>query len=163
MVSRGLSAKDIIENRLWWNGPPWLAKKQEQWPEPLDVRAINLTEEARAELKIYKVLSIQLNSTELEIFVHRFGKVPLLEYSRQYGKLIRILAYVLRFIRNIKKGKRQVKTIEIVRREKSYKVLEIVNWRSKIEILSEEEKCEALRNFLRLEQKLRYPKEYQIL
>lgn len=48
-------------------------------------------------------------------------------------------------------------------KKKSYKVVEIVDWRNVIEFLSEEEKREALRYFIRIEQMARYSKEYYYL
>ena len=33
LVSRGVNAKDIIDNSLWWNGPDWLLKSEDDWPK----------------------------------------------------------------------------------------------------------------------------------
>ncbi len=28
-----MSASEIIENKLWWNGPAWLSLSEDHWPE----------------------------------------------------------------------------------------------------------------------------------
>ena len=32
LVSRGISAENIIDNSLWWSGPDWLLKDEDDWP-----------------------------------------------------------------------------------------------------------------------------------
>lgn len=105
LVIRGLLAGEIVNNPLWWNEPSWLAKEQKCWPEPLDIRTIDVSNDARAELKVHKVQNVQLASKGFEIFVPRFklvpnSLVPLIEYSRNIGELTRVLSYVFRFINN---------------------------------------------------------------
>ncbi|XP_055308391.1 uncharacterized protein LOC129572450 [Sitodiplosis mosellana] len=107
LVSRGLSAKEIVHNDLWWHGPPWLLKPQEQWPEPLDVSKIQSSIEVQGELKVH-IVSIADN--DLTIFVkgitdeeregQREKKVLLVDYTNDLNSLIRVLGYVLRFVRN---------------------------------------------------------------
>ena len=55
LVSRGLSAKEIVSNDLWWHSPSWLSKPQAQWPEPLDVNKIQESIEVQGELKVNTV------------------------------------------------------------------------------------------------------------
>lgn len=33
LASRGVRAEDLIMSALWWLGPPWLLRPQEQWPK----------------------------------------------------------------------------------------------------------------------------------
>ena len=33
LVSRGVNAENIIDNSLWWNGPDWLLKSEDDWPK----------------------------------------------------------------------------------------------------------------------------------
>uniref|UniRef100_A0AAF5Q710 Uncharacterized protein n=1 Tax=Wuchereria bancrofti TaxID=6293 RepID=A0AAF5Q710_WUCBA len=33
LTSRGLLPEKLIESSLWWNGPSWLSKPKERWPE----------------------------------------------------------------------------------------------------------------------------------
>ena len=32
LVSRGVNVEDLKENALWWNGPDWLLKDEDNWP-----------------------------------------------------------------------------------------------------------------------------------
>ena len=32
LVSRGINAENIIDNSLWWSGPDWLLKDEDDWP-----------------------------------------------------------------------------------------------------------------------------------
>ena len=32
LISRGIAPGDIIENSFWWQGPAWLTKERDQWP-----------------------------------------------------------------------------------------------------------------------------------
>ena len=36
LVSRGVNVEDLKENALWWNGPDWLLKKEDNWPRVSD-------------------------------------------------------------------------------------------------------------------------------
>ncbi|XP_055614859.1 uncharacterized protein LOC129761171 [Toxorhynchites rutilus septentrionalis] len=33
LISRGVLPEGIISNNLWWEGPPWLSKEQQHWPD----------------------------------------------------------------------------------------------------------------------------------
>lgn len=37
MLSRGVSAQELIASGLWWKGPPWLIKPLEEWPVRGDI------------------------------------------------------------------------------------------------------------------------------
>ncbi|XP_071055173.1 uncharacterized protein [Onthophagus taurus] len=89
LLTRGISAKTLIESNLWLRGPKWL-KDEENWPndeyfEP-DVDQVS------------SLLTIQRNESTPEtqpIF-------PLEKYGT-YEKIMRITAYVIRFIKLTKK------------------------------------------------------------
>jgi len=34
LLSRGISAQDIINSKLWWEGPPWIKEQPSLWPTP---------------------------------------------------------------------------------------------------------------------------------
>jgi len=38
LLSRGLTANQMVNSRLWWEGPPWLVKTPEEWPVKLPTK-----------------------------------------------------------------------------------------------------------------------------
>jgi hypothetical protein len=36
LISRGINAEDLKDNSLWWNGPDWLLKDEDNWPRVAD-------------------------------------------------------------------------------------------------------------------------------
>lgn len=56
LVSRGLSANELVSNSLWWNGPSWLGKPEPEWPKPLKLNEIN-SPEVIIELKCHSLYS----------------------------------------------------------------------------------------------------------
>jgi hypothetical protein len=32
LASRGAPAQALVESQLWWNGPAWLKKGEDEWP-----------------------------------------------------------------------------------------------------------------------------------
>lgn len=186
LVSRGLPADELIESKLWWHGPPWLLEKQEQWPEPLNVHSVAVSNEMLLELKPKRILVSKANSVGLEIYIPRLKEVPkqivpLIEYSRSLSRLTRILSFVLRFTRNCTKKaelRKQLKKVHperaleepkknpdvrIVPSKNGYNRIDIDNWRAIIEPPTMEEKAEALKHFIKFEQSRAYTKEYAYL
>ena len=86
-ASRGLYPKDLLNNYLWWSGPPWLYQSPDTWPSRTDFLRLDLPE-VRA-----NVLHIQAEAVIDDI---------VLRYS-SYQKLLRVVAWCLRFVLNIRK------------------------------------------------------------
>ncbi|CAH2105154.1 unnamed protein product [Euphydryas editha] len=96
-ISRGLLPKDIISKNLWWYGPEFLLKTESEWPVF-----------SRATSDDASLPEIKLNSA---LAVADATKEPILIEFEKYSKLVkiqRVLAYVKRFIFNLrnKKNKR---------------------------------------------------------
>lgn len=154
LVSRGLLAKDIINKKLWWQGPSWLIKPQEHWPQPLDINKCEHSPEAESELKVLSVSVIK--PKELDVLcVKSNERVPLIEYSKNLSKIIGIAVYVFRFIR-LCRSKKKLKPL-CVEQAKGDEL------RKLIVLPSEDEKCEALRYFIHQEQRLFFAREYAYL
>lgn len=98
LISRGAPPKELVNNKLWWNGPDWLILPQEQWPVPLNIERYGCENDVLKEMKINIISKLQ----PLSIYVQNQGVVPLLDYSNTCAKVCRILAYVQRFINNCK-------------------------------------------------------------
>lgn len=88
-LSRGMIPSQLIDNDLWWYGPNWLLESEQFWPTRIRENAPLLETKAK---------------TSLVNLQHK--TVPLLEFSRfsNYSKLVRIIAYVHRFIHNCKRN-----------------------------------------------------------
>lgn len=155
LISRGMQADELVNNKLWWHGPQWLTEPEKQWPPPVEITQLKQPNEVRTELKV-QVASVQ--SKELEIFVHNHTKkVYLFDYTKNLGEMKRILTYVLRFVDNwvkcVKEKKKppqnQISAVELSQ-----------NLRKYVPFPTEEEQIRAIKIFIRREQILAYPREY---
>ncbi|XP_075158073.1 uncharacterized protein LOC142231346 [Haematobia irritans] len=81
LASRGVCPQDLLDNQLWWHGPPWLEQPPELWPgqgyEP---------EETNLEQKSVRV--------HLAVCP---DKVDILERFSCYSRAIKVLCYAFRF------------------------------------------------------------------
>ena len=90
--TRGLSPQQLEQSKLWWNGPEFLVSGN--YPHQPDMIE---TEETKAEER-QSVLPIAEEEPSFSVD----NVVPAANYS-SYGKLLRVTALVLRFIRCLKK------------------------------------------------------------
>ena len=102
LPSRGLTAREMRTNPTWWNGPSFLCLPEDEWPQ--DEPTLETNESALAELvknppEVTHVLTTsrdhltQINLSQI-INCDRFSTLD---------RLLRVTAYVLKFVRNIKK------------------------------------------------------------
>lgn len=94
LPSRGCSGKVLFESK-WWEGPQWLKGHEDSWPR----ENIELDEEAFAEKK--KTVISAVSATDR---AHEFSKNLL--YFSKYSKLLRMMAWILRFLNNIRASKK---------------------------------------------------------
>ena len=83
-ASRGLYPSELLQNELWWNGPNWLKQAMHHWPKQPSLN-IQLTEEINLHASVQCPISYTI--------------VPSNRYST-FTKLIRVTAYVKRFVNN---------------------------------------------------------------
>lgn len=93
IVSRGSSAKDLVDNNLWWHGPSWLRSLEKEWPvSRIDVEQItppkNVDVEFRHEVHAHVC-------SQPDDIVHRFSS---------FNRLIRVTATCKRFIFNCQRS-----------------------------------------------------------
>lgn len=151
LVSRGLSAAELVKSQLWWHGPEWLGHPQATWPKPIDLTNFNQSSEVVKELKINAVASSQ---SELEIYVLNFPKkVKLFNYTKNIGEIKRILTYVHRFVSACKRGyaNKPQKAVSLEELRK--------NVRKFVSFPTQEEESNAIKTFIKREQQLAYPNE----
>ena len=95
--SRGVSASVLKDSRLWWEGPHWLSMSKEHWPSHFPVQD---SDEVRSEKK--KVVSAMITT---EQNLQGISQIVDIERFDSLGKLLRVTALVLRFIKNVKARK----------------------------------------------------------
>ena len=86
-ASRGLSPADLLQHELWWKGPSWLMSSASSWPTIRKEQPQEVTEE----------LKISLTS----VAVREEPLIPFNKFS-SYNKLVRVMAWILRFAHNAK-------------------------------------------------------------
>lgn len=157
LVSRGISADEIVHNNLWWHGSSWLCQEQSKWPKPISIGANSTSPECRLEMKVH---SITTKRNELHIFMSIDNGIPcsvrLLDYSNNLSKLVRIMAYVMRFCNRCKIIKNKKESYQ-----KPSTSIDLSKTKELVELPTEEEKVSAYNYFIKKEQEFYYQLEYQ--
>ena len=95
--SRGATVSELAVSDLWWKGPKWLCEGEENWPK--SVKLSDPTEESVKEMKA-EVLKGRAVACEKVLLMSEVAS------SERFGslrKLLRVTAYVLRFINNARR------------------------------------------------------------
>ncbi|XP_033229514.1 uncharacterized protein LOC117181055 [Belonocnema kinseyi] len=109
MISRGQGPQEFLANTLWSQGPHWLRHDSSTWPQrPFHQKEIP---ETKTPSTLSLLISIKENQEENEI-LRRFSNT---------NKLTVVLAYCLRFIRNLKIRDKTVRRIGNISTEE-YKI-----------------------------------------
>ncbi|KAI5638994.1 pao retrotransposon peptidase domain-containing protein [Phthorimaea operculella] len=99
LPSRGCNAKTLVESK-WWDGPSWLKQKSKELPK--STVEIN-TEEVDKERMKNAVINVNLDKEDSE---HDL-LTRLTRYFSKFKKIVRLLAWILRFTNNCKKCERK--------------------------------------------------------
>ena len=94
LASRGLSPKQLVDSKLWWEGPHWLVADASRWPNLSSWRSKTV----ESEQPQCHTLSVE---PPPDILIRRFSG---------YKKMLRVLSWARRFIRN-SKLKREERTL----------------------------------------------------
>ncbi len=89
LLSRGTSASSLIPSSLWWHGPPWLHLPPTEWPKPQFTPPNTLPET--------KVVVMMAPSSPPDN--------PLWKYYSSFNHLVRVVAWIRRFIHNVQGSK----------------------------------------------------------
>ena len=92
--SRGAFSSKLKDDELWWKGPPWPCKEESSWPTS---QVINCTPESQEEVK--KTATVMIVDTQGPPTV---AKAVDVDRQGRLKKLLRVTAWVLCFIRNLK-------------------------------------------------------------
>ncbi|XP_044747143.1 uncharacterized protein LOC123308514 [Coccinella septempunctata] len=88
IISRGINPKELMECKLWWNGPVWLSREKSFWPKTDILPQSEIPEIKKTDL----TLIIMTDSQDISI-IDRFSSLT---------KLHRVIAFCQRFINNSK-------------------------------------------------------------
>ena len=102
--TRGQSAEDLKQNKMWWNGPEWLKENAEKWPTwqttKVDQETLDKINSETIGQVLYEISNVasenNTSGTPFGIDCNRFSSLI---------KLLRVTAYVKRFIDKVKKIK----------------------------------------------------------
>lgn len=152
LVSRGMSMSDFVESKFWLQGPVWLVHEQEHWPESKLRLTDQLSEQFIGELRTMQPETL----VSYGAIGHKDGSL-LYEYEN-WNKIMRLTAYVLRFVQNCRvKASEQIKSI---RRATYTSHCEASNEHEPtVEMLAHEELRGAINHWAKAAQAQHYGKE----
>ena len=104
IVSRGANATSLQQNTLWWEGPTWL--KAGSYPESM-IPAMQAT---GSEMPICEENADEGPSLESAFVSNEHNEVVNCEKFSSFSKLVRVNAWVQRFIRKLKHEKSESET-----------------------------------------------------
>lgn len=128
--TRGASVQELVKDDCWWYGPPFLKRREDEWPERKFGKAPEAYKEVKSEKReqlVEKELSMNAQSYYVETVKPKSTPDPM-EYSKWYrtkpkGKLeigmslVRVTGWINRFLANVKKPQNDRESGELNPRE----------------------------------------------
>lgn len=90
LASRGCSAEQLLKSR-WWEGPPWLKLPLEEWPSEATEPDEEMIRQERRKVTTSTLLNTDSDCDRLYNF------------SNDYDKVVRVIAWILRFINSCRR------------------------------------------------------------
>lgn len=90
-ATRGVLPTDFLTLKMWWHGPEWLVDPPDRWP----LSTVNQTASEIPELKTSPLVLVNTHEPP--------GELPVLRKLSSWSKLVRVFAYVMRFINNCRR------------------------------------------------------------
>ena len=103
--SRGVLASLLKNSTLWWEGPSWLKEDEGNWPRKFLIEDSSEVEDERKKTNVMMAVQSEKRGVSKVIEIGRYGSLV---------RLLRVTAFVLRFIKNLK-GKKAKRDIDIGR------------------------------------------------
>ncbi|GFY34384.1 DUF5641 domain-containing protein [Trichonephila clavipes] len=100
LLSRGCSPRQMLSSR-WWEGPSWLKQNSEYWP---DGEISCELQEVNVERKKTKNANVDLANDAPSLLIYNVS---------DYDKMIRVFAWILRFVNNCRKDYNKCKEHEL--------------------------------------------------
>jgi hypothetical protein len=98
LLTRGISAENLAINKRWWFGPDWLQNECECWPEQSLVKG-------SLEVDNPEISKEQKGSPVKSLIVNLESVEPIWERISDWNKLLRVVAWCVRFVRNLRGDK----------------------------------------------------------
>lgn len=111
LLSRGIFPEQILDCSMWWNGPEFLAKRHIDYSK----EKIKLFDDELPEQKKYSQIC-KILKVENKILFETFGN---------FSRLVRTIAYCLRFLKLLTIGKANMKT-RLTREELDWSLVKII-------------------------------------
>ncbi|CAL1286305.1 unnamed protein product [Larinioides sclopetarius] len=92
LISRGCLPSYLVESR-WWEGPLWLLESPDTWPVT-ELMSCETTETS-SERKRIRLCNLNISKEDEQWYARRFSK---------FHSILRLVAWVLRFINNARNG-----------------------------------------------------------
>lgn len=104
LPSRGLTAKELSTSSTWWNGPNFLYNSDNMWPEMSQPAESEKEEIQREAVKNEPVITHSMvNASACDLFDRGIDKIIDIERYNNITSLLRVTAFVIRFVNNLKK------------------------------------------------------------
>ena len=102
MPSRGIYGKNLATNLFWWEGPEFLKLDQSEWPRaPTEAELRENDTALKEKVKHEPTITHAMLAREKEVPIQVNKILDLSRFSSK-GKLLRSMAWVLRFVDNVK-------------------------------------------------------------
>jgi hypothetical protein len=102
IVSRGMLPRQLRQSELWWHGPQWLKSDASKWPSSWQ-NPHNKEDHLFLERKLSKPVNI----------INAEPELPVLQKFSSVKKLCRVIAYILRFVNNLKNKTKNQKALSV--------------------------------------------------
>jgi len=86
VISRGCDPSVMQNESIWWEGPKWLKESKKLWPKLFELNSEIVIPEARKTINLVSTVVADIS------FIDRYSSLT---------KLLRVIAYCLRFIQNV--------------------------------------------------------------
>ena len=86
LASRGVGPKELVESKLWWQGPEWLLQGPDAWPARTDWMCRN------KDLPELRPVILTVGPPEDNVVIH----------FSSYQRLLRVMSWCCRFVHNLR-------------------------------------------------------------
>jgi len=93
IITRGQTVGNLQHCQMWWSGPTWLSEHHTSWP-------------TRTQPDLIEIPEVRPVKLVLQASAQPLDDYPLIKFSK-WNHMVRVTAYLLRFIFNVKESKNQ--------------------------------------------------------